>query len=115
MRRLRDILLKVNARQIHLFTGILNILLSVLRIIVRVEWNFTTEAKRQIHLRDLIILRHVGIEIILPIPNHGWRSFTVEQHSRKNGALDRKFVQHRKRPGKPQTGRANITIWLITK
>lgn len=103
----------MDAVELHHLAGILDALLSVLGIVVIVKRNAAAEAQRQIHLSDLVILGHVGIKVVLAIPDHGGRSRTTEQESGKDGAFDGEFVQHRESSGKAETSRAGVRIGLV--
>ena len=67
MRALGHIFFQVNPRQAYLFVRVPNVLLSVFRVGQVVQRYFTVLAERQIILRDLIVLRHIRIEVVFPI------------------------------------------------
>ena len=71
---------------------LLNLFLSILGVVMIVEWDAAAEAEWQIHLGDLVILGHVRVEVVLAIPNHCRRGGAAKKHAGKNSALDGKLV-----------------------
>ena len=67
METLGHILLKVNADEVHFLIRSRDVFLRILRISEIVQRDTAVCAKRHVVLRDLIILRHIRIEIIFPV------------------------------------------------
>ena len=57
--------------------------------------------ERPFVLRDLIALRQIGIEVVLPREDRRLVDGAAERERRANGVVDRAAVQHRQRPGSP--------------
>jgi hypothetical protein len=70
---LGDIFLKVNAVEFDDLAGVRDVFLGVLGVVVIVEGDAAAETERKVHLGDLVILRHVGVEVIFPVPDNGGR------------------------------------------
>lgn len=94
-------------------TRILDLFLGIFGVVMIVERDPATEAERQIHLGDLVILGHIGVEVVLAIPNHCGRGGAAKKHAGKNSTLDRKFVQNREGSGQAKAGWACVSIRLV--
>ena len=90
-------------------------LLGIRGITMIIQRNAATDAERQIHLRRLVVFRHVRIKVIFPIPLRNRRSRAAEQHACQHRFFNRYPIQHRQRPGQTKASRANVHIRLITK
>jgi len=113
VRRLGDVLLKVDAGELDCFSRIDDVSLVVFRIGQFVERNPAAKTERQIELRDLVILRHVGVEVILPVPLHDLGGGAVEELAGDDGALDRAGIENGEGTGQSETGRAGERVgWL---
>ena len=82
---------------------------------MRVKGNAAAETERKIHLGDLVVLGHVGVEVVLAIPNDRGRRGTTEEHAGEDGALDGEFVEDGKGTGQAETGRAGMGVWFVGK
>jgi hypothetical protein len=67
METFRDVFLQVDANEVHFLVRGRNTLLRVLRISEIMQRHGAFLAQRQIVLGDLIILRHVRIEIVFAV------------------------------------------------
>ena len=103
----------MNPVEFHDLAGIDDIFLSVLGIGVRVERHPATEAERKIHLSDLVVLGHVGVEVVFPVPNDSGRGGATEEHAGENGALDGEFVENGECAGQAETGRAGMGVRFV--
>ena len=108
-----NVFLEVDAVECHGLAGILDPFLGVLGVVVIVEGNAAAEAEGKVHLGDLVVLWHVGVEVVLPIPNDGGRGGAAEEHAGKDGALDGELVEDGERAGESEAGRAGVGVWLV--
>ena len=67
-------------------------------------------ADGQLVLRDLIALRQVRIEVVLPCPDAAPGDGAAEGLARLDRHLDRAAVQRRQRPGQPEADRADLRV-----
>ena len=110
-----DIFLEVDAVEFDDLAGVLDVFLSVLGIVVIVERDAAAEAEGEVHLGDLIVLGHVGVEVVLPVPDDGRRGGAAKEHAGEDGALDGEFVENGKRAGQAEASRAGVGVWLVGK
>ena len=115
MGRFARILLKVNARQRHrrkhpVRPGSAPLVLWKILVIER---NLATHDQRLVILADLIILRHVRIEIIFAIPFAKFRGDSAEQLARQDGHFDGLLVEDRQGTRQPQAGRTGPSIRVV--
>ena len=97
VRAFAHVLLQVDAGQRHRRSGAGDAFLPVLRIRQIIQRHAAAETQREVELRSLVVLRHVRVEIILPVPLHHRRRGTAEQHAREDGFFDGSAIQHRQR------------------
>ncbi len=58
----------------------------------------------------MIVLGHVRVEVVLPIPDDGRRGGATEEHAGEDGALDGELVENGEAPGRPrQVGQ----VWVF--
>src|SRR4051794_17624230 len=79
---------------------------------LQLDVEVAVDAERLVVLRDLVVLRHVGIEVVLagePAPR---RDAAVEREPDPDGVVDRLLVRHRKAAGKTETDRADLRVGL---
>ena len=74
----------------------------------------TVDIQRLVILRDLIRLRHVGIEVVLP-GEHTRTDLAPERQPDPHRQLDRATVQHRQRPRQTKRHRIDVRVRLITE
>ena len=112
VRGLAHVLFEVDARELHHLARIGDALLRILRIRQIIQRHATAQAEREGHLRDLVVLRHVRVEVVFAVPvHHGWRG-AAQHHPGEDRLLDRGLVQHRQRPGQSEASRAGVRVWL---
>ena len=115
MGRFARIFLEVNTRQRHrrqhpVRPGPTPL---VLRKILVIQRDPATHDQRLVILADLIILRHVRIEIIFAIPFTKFRSDSAEKLAGENRHLNGFLVEDRQRSRQPQTRRARPAIRIV--
>jgi hypothetical protein len=71
--------------------------------------------ERHVVLRDLVILGHVRIEVILPVEFRKGRNLRVERKTRRDHMLDGFFVRNRKRAGQRKADRADLGVRLAAE
>ena len=60
------------------------------------------DVDRLVVLADLVVLRHVRIEVVLPVErSHGW-TVQLQGQAEAHGQLDRLLVEHRQRAGQAE-------------
>ena len=64
----------------------------------QVDFNLTLANNRVQELRNLVALRQVGLEIILPLENGGLVDLRVQTETGANSLLDTIFIQNGKHP-----------------
>jgi hypothetical protein len=104
------IFFEMDPHERHLLVRIRDIFLRVLRISEIVQGHPAFRAERPRVLRDLIIFRHVRIEIIFPVEVRHRGDFAIEHQARKNGEPHRFRVHYRQCAGQPETRRASVRI-----
>ena len=90
--RFGDVFLKVDAVEFDSFPGVLDAFLGIFWVVVVVKGDAAAEAEGEVHLGDLVVLRHVRVEVVLPIPDNDGRVGTAEEHAGEDGAFDGEFV-----------------------
>lgn len=94
-------------------TRILDLFLGIFGVVMIVERDPATEAERQIHLGDLVILGHVGVEVVLPVPDDGGRGGAAEEHAGEDGAFDGKFVENGESAWEAEAGGAGVGVGFV--
>src|SRR5579863_6313952 len=69
---------------------------------------------RDVVLADLVVLRHVGVEIVFPV-EQGRLHRAVQGGADADRVLDSLPVEHRQRPGQAEANRADVGVGLIAK
>src|SRR5205085_3268649 len=69
--------------------------------------------KRLIVLRNLIALRQIRIEIVLPREDRAFINVQPQSERRPRAQLNRATIQNRKRPRQSQTYRTSVRIRLV--
>ncbi len=110
METLRHIFLEMNAHQMHLLVWRRDIFLRVLRISEIVQRHTAIGAKRHVVLRNLIILRHVRIEIILPVELADRRDVASEHEAGEHRHAQRFVIHHRQGAGQPEANRTSVRV-----
>ena len=85
METFRHVLFEMDAHEMHFLVRSRDVLLRVFRISEIVQRHTSVRAKRHVILRDLIILRHVRIEIVLSIELADRRDIAVEHETGQDG------------------------------
>ena len=60
---LGDVLLEVNAGELHGLAGVKDLSLSLFGVILRIKRNLTSIAEGEVELRDLVVFGHVRVEV----------------------------------------------------
>ena len=110
MKTFRDIFLQVNADERHFFLRRRNLLLRVLWISEVVQRHAAVRAQRQIVLGNLIVLRHVRIEITFAIELAERRDVAPEHQSGQDREPERFVVHHWQRAGQPEASRTSVRV-----
>lgn len=79
------------------------------------DFDRTAETDRLIVLRDLIIFRRVGIEILFTVPFADGRDVAAEKQTRFDDRIEGRFIHHRQRAGERKHDRIGQRIGLVTK
>ena len=77
---------------------------------LNLDVEISLDAQRLVVLRDLEVLRHVGVEVVLtgePAPR---RDRAVQGETDPDRRLDRHRVRDRQRARQPETGRADVRV-----
>ena len=83
---------------------------AISRVGPGIQRHLTTDAERQVQLAGLVILGHIGIEVILTIPlGNRWGAAT-QHHASEYCTLNGKFIQDRQSSGHSQTGGAHVRV-----
>ena len=69
---------------------------------------------RQVVLTDLIVLGHVGIEVVLAVEDRG-PDLTVKGSADPHGVLDRGPIQDGQGTGQAETNRADIDVGFLAE
>ena len=104
VRRLAGVLLHVDARDA-----------DPPRLAVDVDVQVAADADRQVVLADLEVLRHVGIEVVLPVEQRVRRDRAVERQPDLDDRRDRLGVRHRQRARMPQADRTDVGVGLVAE
>jgi len=75
----------------------------------------TTLRERHVVLRNLIILGHVRIEVILAVELRERRNFGIECNASRDHMLDRFFIGDGQRAGERQTNRTDFGVGFTTE
>ena len=84
-------------------------------IAVIVERDAAADAERQVHLRRLIVLRHVRIEIVLAVPLGDFRRRAIDHQSGEQRFLDGLAVEHGQRAGQAEADRAGVGVGRVAE
>ena len=109
---LGHIFFEMDANEVHVFIRCADGFLSVLRISEIMEGDDAAEAERHIILADLVVLRHVGVEIIFPVEFADRADFASEHQAGERGELESLLVHHRQGAGHAHADWTNIGIRL---
>ena len=77
-----------------------------------VDLDPAVDGDRIVVLRDLVVLRHVGIEVVLAREDRSRWHVEVHGLGEAQDELDRLGVQHRQRTGKAETHRTDVRVGL---
>ena len=83
-----DVLLEVDAVEADDLVGVGDVFAAIRGITMIIERDTAADAERQVHLRRLIVLGHVRIEIILAVPLGDFRRRALEHEAGEQGFLD---------------------------
>src|SRR5450631_149883 len=82
---------------------------------VHLDVEIALDTQRFVVLRDLVVLRHVGIEVVLAGEAAPRRDAAVQRQPDANGRLDRNRVGHRQRAWQAETRRAGVRVGWRTE
>jgi hypothetical protein len=109
--RFGDVFLEVNADEADGFVGDEGgVFLRVLGIGEEVERDGAAEAEGLVVLGDLVILRHVRVEIIFAVELAALGDAAAEHFAGEDGFHNRLFVRDRQHAGHPEADRADMGI-----
>jgi hypothetical protein len=114
MKTFRHIFFQVNPHQTHPLVWVPDIPLSILRVSQIGERHFAIEAERSVVLRDLVVLRHVRIKIILAIEFADRGYLALQDQAGERGELQGLQIHRRQGAGQSQADRTDMDIWLRT-
>src|SRR5450755_837373 len=77
---------------------------------VYLDVEVAVDAERLVVLRNLKVLRHVGIEIVLSREPTPRRDRAVQSETDADRGFDRHRIRHRQRTGQAETGRAGMRV-----
>ena len=90
-----------------------DVFLVIPGVVVIGEGHRSAETERQIKLRDLVVLGHVRIEVVLPVPLGDLRCLAFEEEAGEDGLLDGGFVEDRQGTGQAETGGAYVGVGFL--
>lgn len=108
-----DVFFEVDAVEFDGLAGVGDVFLRVLGVIVIVEGDAAAETEGEVHLGDLVVLGHVGVEVVLPVPDDGGRGGAAEEHAGEDGAFDGKFVENGESAGEAEAGGAGVGVGFV--
>ena len=76
------------------------------------EWHIAAKAEWQIILADLVVLRHIGIEIIFAIKFADRPDLTAQHEPSERGEFQGFFIHDRQGARHPKTHRAYVGVGL---
>jgi len=109
---LGDVLLKVDAGETDDLAGGGDALLGVFGIGCVVQRDTAAEAERLVILRDLVVLRHVRVVVVLPVELADLGDVAAEHHPRTGGQSQGLAVHHRQGAGETEAGGAGVGVGL---
>ncbi len=77
-----------------------------------VDLERSVDADRLVVLADLIVLRHVRVEVVLPVEHRAVRDRALQRLADAQRELHRPLAEHRQRAGQPQAHRADVRVGL---
>ena len=107
---LGHVFLEMNAHEMHFLVGRSDIFLCVLRVSQIVQWDGAVGAKRHVVLRDLIVLRHVRIEIVFAIELADGCNVASEHESSQHRHAQRLLIHHWQCARQTKTNRAGVRV-----
>ena len=80
-----------------------------------VDVEVAVDRDRRVVLRRLVVLRHVRVEVVLPVEDRPLGHVEVERLGDAQRVLDRLLVQHRQRTGQAEAHRAHVRVRLVAE
>ena len=82
-----------------------------------IQWDVevAAECDRLVILGDLVVLRLIRVEVVLPGEPAPGRDLTVQRQPDPDGGFDGGRVEHRQRAGQTQADRARLGVGLRTE
>ena len=115
METLCYVFLEMDPHQMHFLVMRDDIFLCVLGISEIMQRHAAVRAQRHVVLRNLIIFRHVRVEIIFAIELADGRNIASEHQSHQHGHAQRFLIHHRQRAGQPEANRTRVRVRLRAK
>ncbi len=116
VKRLGHVFLEVNTHEADRLVGNGGgVFLRVLRIGEQVERDRAARAERFVVLRNLVILRHVRVEIILPVELAARRDLAAEHLASEERLHDRLLVWHGQNAWHPEANGTHMRIGCAAK
>ena len=110
MEALGDVLLEVDAGEADFLVFGGDGFLGVLGVGEVVEGDSAAEAEGQIVLADLVVLRHVGVEVVFAIELADRANLAVQHEPGEGGEFERLLVHDRQGTGHAEADRADIGV-----
>ena len=79
---------------------------------VRLNFNLALADDLVLVLADLIALRQIGIEIVLPVEPAPRVDLCVEAKARAHGLLDAELIDHRQHAGHRRVHERDVCVWI---
>ncbi len=108
-----DVFFEVDAVELDNFTGGFDVFLGVFWVVVIVEGDASAEAEGEVHLGNLVVFRHVWVEVVFTIPEDGGWGGAAEEHAGEDGALNGEFIQDGEGAGESEAGGAGVGVRLV--
>ncbi len=107
-----DVFFEVDAGEFDDFAGVGDVFLDVLGVGEVIEGDAAADAEGEIKLGDLVVLRHVGVEVVFAVPlDDGWGG-AAEHEAGEDGFFDGALVEDGKRAGEAEAGGAGVGVGL---
>ena len=110
VKTLGHVLFQMDAHEADFFVGRGDGLLGVLRVRQIVQRHGPAEAQRQVVLRNLVVLGHVRVEVVLAVELALRRDLAVEHQAGEGGQFEGMRVHHRQSARQAEAGRAGVGV-----
>lgn len=86
--------------------------LGIFRVGEVSEEDFTALAEGEVELSELVVLGHVGVEIVFAVPGADFWGGAAQQHAGEDGFFDGFTVEYWHGPGHTETNWTGVGVWL---